>query len=191
MIEGLDGSGKSTLARQIAVHLDAVLLATPGDALQSIRAPFHLAVAEDPDAMVLFYAASCVRMGREARRIADSGRSVVLDRYLASTLAYGRARGSALNLRDVVSIAPVPDVTVLLSIDELERRRRLQARGANPYDLETLNEGFARVVREEYQRLLRGRTGGRLVESDGAIADVMAALGLSMPPLWAARVSSA
>ncbi len=168
-MEGLDGSGKSTLAAGLASELGAVLLATPGAALQPIRAGFHSAVGEHPDAMVLFYAASCLAMGAEARRITSTGRDVVMDRYLASTLAYGLARGSSLTLEDVVSCAPAADMTVLLAIDESERRRRLTVRGANAYDQETLRGDFADRVMASYRRLLAEPFAGRTVEIDETV----------------------
>ncbi len=174
VVEGLDGSGKSTLASGLARSLGATLLATPGRALQPLRASFHRAVEEDPDAMVLFYAASCVSVGRQARQITAGGRDVVVDRYLASTLAYGAARGSRIGLRNVLDVAPTPDFTVLLAIDEDERRRRLLARGANRYDVETLNPTFAEAVMAGYRRLITDH----VVEADerATVSEIVARL---------------
>lgn len=166
VVEGLDGSGKSTLADGLATQLGAVSLATPGAELQPLRAGFHEAVSEHPEAMVLFYAASCLAMGEEALRVTATGRDVVMDRYLASTLAYGLARGASLTLHDVVRCAPAADLTVLLAIDEEERRRRLTKRGANAYDQETLQGGFADEVMASYRRLLAEPFAGCTIEVD-------------------------
>ncbi len=92
-----------------------------------------------------------------------------MDRYLASTLAYGLARGSSLTLEDVVSCAPAADMTVLLAIDESERRRRLTVRGANAYDQETLRGDFADRVMASYRRLLAEPFAGRTVEIDETV----------------------
>jgi len=160
VVEGLDGSGKSTLATSLADQLDAVRMATPGAALQPIRARFHEAMAEHRDGMVLFYAASCLVAGEEAEGVVNGGRDVVMDRYWASTIAYGRARGSALRLREVEEKLIHPDVTILLEIQEAERTRRLMARGVNAYDIETLDRRFAHSVMNEYRELLAGPIGG-------------------------------
>ena len=146
--------------------MDAELLATPGEELQPIRSPFHDAVAENPEAVVLFYAASCIHMGNRAAHLVQAGRDVVMDRYWASTLAYGHARGPELRLADVEARLVRPDVTLLLAIDEAERRRRLLDRGANAYDIETLDPEFAATVMTGYRQILSRPIGGTVLEVD-------------------------
>lgn len=192
VVEGLDGSGKSTLAMRLAEAIGAELLATPGAALQPMRGPFHDAVVESPEAVVLFYAASCIHVGNEAAALVRSGRDVVMDRYWSSTLAYGTARGAELRLADVEARLVCPDFTLLLAIDEVERRRRLLSRGANAYDVETLDPRFAATVMAGYRRVLSRRVGGTVLELDeqvsvAQVAEWVSAAGQSCFPGAGAR----
>lgn len=88
-------------------------------------------------------------MVRRARGFVDRGATVVMDRYWLSTISYARARGAALDLAAIERVVPPPDVTVLVTLDEDERQRRLRQRGCTEADRETLVEAFrSRVLHE-------------------------------------------
>jgi len=129
VLEGLDGVGKTTLAAGLAGHLGGVVLDTPGPELRRLMPEFLEGLRRDVDARVLAYLASGLAQGREACRLADSGTPVVLDRYWCSSLAYGRAFGATVNVDELAASFTRPDLTILLTIDDAERRRRLVARG--------------------------------------------------------------
>jgi hypothetical protein len=69
-----------------------------------------------------------------------------MDRYWLSTVTYARARGCEGELSEVAAWVPVPDLTIWLTLDEAERRRRLTHRGMTPEDRETLVPEFAASV---------------------------------------------
>jgi len=150
VVESLDGVGKTTLVRNLAAVLGGQAMNTPGNELRPVVGTILNALGEDQEARCLFYAASVRAAGTRARRIADAGGIVVMDRYWLSTIAYARARGVAESFAYIESIIPRPDLTLLLTLDEVERQRRLLNRGgATPADIETLDPRFrAAVLRE-------------------------------------------
>jgi dTMP kinase len=79
----------------------------------------------------------------------SSGSSVVCDRYLASSVAYGEAQGLDPNwLTAIQKYLPAPDVTVLLDIaPDTAVRRKTSGRDRYERDLALLSR-----VRESYRR---------------------------------------
>lgn len=148
-IEGLDGVGKSTVIQQLAECFSGHAMSTPGAALRESRQAMLQAFAEDELAKALFYAASVSSQGKQARHRAERGEWIFMDRYWASTFAYARARGVTADLEPLSKSLCQPDMTILLMLDESERQRRLQARGATPEDVETLDPVFRRCVLDE------------------------------------------
>lgn len=150
-LEGLDGVGKSTLARVLASRLDAELMSTPGDSFKDIRRPAMEAFADDQLARALFYSATVSCEGRKAHTTVSQGRSVVMDRYWASTVAYAQARGVAADLDAIGPHLVSPDISVLITLDETTRLARLAQRGMTAEDLETISEPFKQAVMRELE----------------------------------------
>lgn len=166
-IEGLDGVGKTTLVNALAEHYEGEAANTPGHSLRRLMHPILDALGDNQTARCLFYAASVLSEGKRARKAADKGNVVFMDRYWLSTIAYARARGVSVDLSSLEAVVPVPDVTVLLTLEETERRWRLDGRSysATNADIETLDHAF----REAVLREMRCRTrafGLRPVEID-------------------------
>jgi dTMP kinase len=150
VVESLDGVGKTTLVRNLAAVVGGQAMNTPGNELRPVVGTVLDALGEDQDARCLFYAASVRAAGTRARRIADAGGIVVMDRYWLSTIAYARARGVGADLTGVERMIPRPDLTLLLTLDEVERQRRLLGRGnVTPADIETLDPRFRATVLSE------------------------------------------
>jgi dTMP kinase len=141
-LEALDGGGKTTLARSLAARIGGVAMNTPGDGLREVSGAILKGLGPHQGARCLFYAASVLARGAEARRMVDGGASVVMDRYWLSTISYARARGVTEDFGGVEALVPAPDLTVLLVVDEAERHTRLQARGLTAADRETLDTVF-------------------------------------------------
>ena len=105
-LEGGEGSGKSTQARLLADELGAVATYEPGDTAvgAAIRALLLDPATSglDDRAEALLMAADLAQHAREVIRPAlASGRHVVCDRYVASSIAPAR---SAIELRPYRSI---------------------------------------------------------------------------------------
>jgi len=129
-IEGLDGAGKSTLARALAESLRArslriELLREPGgvETSERIRALVkdpQLAVAPRTEAL-LYAAARAQLVEQRLTPLLREGTTVLLDRYVDSSLAYqGAARGLGIEqVREINRFATgalQADRTLLLRI---------------------------------------------------------------------------
>lgn len=163
-LEGMDGTGKSTLARALAEALDAKLLRTPAQALSTVRPTIDTALAPSAVATQLFYASTVALASAEADSLLAAGRSVVVDRYWASTLAYAACRERCVDLGSVARTLRSPDLTVYLSTDEGVRARRLVRRGMSLADRDSIVQRAA--LRGAYEVALADFPGRRLLRLD-------------------------
>lgn len=152
--EGLDGVGKTTLVESVAAALGAVPLAMPGVPRPVAHAVFA-SFGHDATSRALFHAACARAIGQQARAITATGRHVVVDRYWLSSIAYARARAVCIDLTAVELAIPAPNLTLLLMIDEDERCRRLEARGATAVDRESMDRTFRDAAIAEMMRVDR------------------------------------
>lgn len=147
VIEGLDGVGKSTVARGLAERLQGQFFSTPGEHMKELRWTVHKALGDDPNALCALYLATVLAEGRRAETLRCSGTPVVMDRYWLSTVAYGGARGAKLDLSSAASAVAAPDLTVVLELEENQRRRRLRERDVSSEDRLTFESRFSEHVR--------------------------------------------
>jgi dTMP kinase len=127
-LEGIDRSGKTTQAARLAAALGpgTLLLREPGgtEAGERIRA-----LIKDPELelvpaaeLLLFNAARSQLVNEIVMPALESGRDVVCDRFIDSTVAYqGVARDLGIDrvedLAQLVVGSCMPDLTVLLRVD--------------------------------------------------------------------------
>ncbi len=123
--EGLDQSGKETQARRLLAQLTAHGRPAEIVAFPDYRTPLgqeiERALRGDrqylADVMQLLYVTNRYEWKPAIERLLGSGRIVICDRYLASTIAYGEAQGlDAAWLFDIQRFLPRPDLTILLDI---------------------------------------------------------------------------
>jgi dTMP kinase len=162
-IEGLDGAGKTTLSQGLAAALpDARLLREPGgvELSERIRALVKDPALEvDPRAEALLYAAARAQLVSSlVRPLLDDGVTVLLDRFVDSSLAYqgaGRELGveAVRAINDFGTGGLVPDLTLLLRIDPAEGRARQAGRGEAPDRLELERQPFFEAIARAYDEL--------------------------------------
>jgi dTMP kinase len=168
-LEGIDRSGKTTQAALLANALgpETLLLREPGgtDAGERMRELLRDRATElDPRAeLLLFCAARAELCARVIRPALDTGRDIVCDRFVDSTVAYqGAARGLGVEvverLNEIAVAGCTPGVTVLLRIDpkraEVRGQQRLaggQADGSDRFEAEGI--ALQRVVADAYDQL--------------------------------------
>ncbi len=166
-LEGGDGSGKSTQAELLTHWLEregkTVLRSRePGgtDVGTEIREiVLHHRGEIAPRAEALLYAADRAQhIATKVRPALARGEIVIQDRYLDSSVAYqgaGRVLGAG-EVRDLSLWAAeglLPDLTILLDLDETVARRRLDADNKRFDRLEAEKNEFHSRVREAFLEL--------------------------------------
>lgn len=160
VFEGGEGSGKSTQARLLAERTGALLTFEPGDTEVGRRLREILLSPETGDLDVraealLMAADRAHHVATVIRPALESGRDVVCDRYLASSVAY-QGHGRGLDPDEIRSLSLFaadglePDVILLLEVPEEVAARRLTAMGA-PDRLESAGVEFHRRVADGYR----------------------------------------
>ena len=162
-IEGLDGAGKTTLCQGLAEALpEARLLREPGGVELSERIRELVkdpALEVDPRAEALLYAAARAQLVASlVRPLLERGTTVLLDRFVDSSLAYqgaGRALGvdAVRAINDFGTGGLHPDVTLLLRIDPAAGRARQAGRGEEPDRLEREDGAFFDAIALAYDDL--------------------------------------
>ena len=161
-VEGIDGAGKSTLAAALAERLGAVLLREPGGVELSERIRDLVkdpALTVDPRAEALLYAAARAQLVAERLRpLLDAGETVLLDRFVDSSLAYqGGARELGVEavraINEFGTGGLTPDVTLLLRVDPSTGRSRQGVRGEEQDRLEREPDAFFARIAAAYDEL--------------------------------------
>jgi dTMP kinase len=159
-VEGLDGAGKTTLIAGLARELGATVLREPGgvalaERIRALVADPSLHVDARAEAL-LFAAARAQLVAEKLRPLLDAGETVLLDRFVDSSLAYqggGRELGieviRTLNLFATGGL--IPDRTLLLRIDPAAGLARIADR--SPDRLEAAGEAFFSRVAAAYDEL--------------------------------------
>jgi dTMP kinase len=166
-IEGLDGAGKSTLATALAQAIkergvQVELLREPGGVVLSERIR---GLVKDPALQIgaraeaLLYAAARAELVDErVRPLLQEGVTVLLDRFVDSSLAYqGAGRGLGVEQVRAINLLATggldPDRTLLLQISPAIGRDRQQTRGTEPDRLEREGESFFQAIAAAYELL--------------------------------------
>ncbi|MEB0306707.1 dTMP kinase, partial [Cryobacterium sp. 10I1] len=188
-LEGGDGSGKSTQARLLAEWLGEqgrTVLRTrePGGTVVGVEIReivLHHTGEVSPRAEALLYAADRAQhIATAVRPALARGEVVVQDRYLDSSVAYqgaGRVLGAA-EIRELSLWAAeglLPELTILLDLDETVARGRLDAANKRFDRLEAEKGEFHRRVRAAFLDLASAEPDRFLVVDAASPVDEIAA----------------
>ena len=190
VFEGLDQSGKQTQAEMLRDRLKqdgrkARLVSFP-DYGTSIGEEIARALQGErdygPDVMQLLYVANRYERKPDLQRWLDGGLTLVCDRYLASTIAYGEAQGlDPAWLAEIQRFLPPASLTIMLDIaPETAVQRKAVDRDRYERDL-----AMQERVRESYRR--QAAAGGWVVingerSKDQVAADVFTAVASRLAP---------
>jgi dTMP kinase len=177
-VEGLDGAGKSTLVRGLGRELGATVLREPGgvEAAERIRDLVKGSAHDARAEALLFAAARAQLVAEKLAPLLDAGTTVVLDRFVDSSLAYqGGGRGLGVDeVRAINAFAcagVVPDRTLLLRLDPEAGLARVGGGRDHFEDLE-----FLRRVAATYDELAAAEPERWVVlDASASKADVLAA----------------
>ena len=187
--EGLDQSGKQTQAEGLRDFVlgrgrDCQLLSFPDyhTALGSeISMALHGGRDYAADTLQLLYVANRYEKRTMIETLLSAGTTIVCDRYVASSVAYGEAQGlDAAWLTDIQRFLPPPDLTIVLDIaPETAVRRKSTNRDRYERDLALLSR-----VRKSYLR--QGtQPGWRVLDGERPKADVSRDVITAVEPLLA------
>jgi dTMP kinase len=160
--EGIDVSGKSTQARRVAAAHDALFTFEPGDTALGKELRHWVLDASTPMEPATEALIMLTDRSHHVRSVIEPalsvGRSVVSDRFFASTLAYqGYGRGVDLTLLRAASELAIgscrPSLTILLDVplDVVNERREHNAK--DRFEAEDLS--FHERVRAGYLELAK------------------------------------
>ena len=186
-VEGGDGSGKTTQSELLTTWLEergrtVVRTREPGgtEVGQLIRdIVLHHRGDIVPRAEALLYAADRAHhVATVVRPARERGDVVLQDRYLDSSVAYQGA-GRVLDAEEIRNLSlwatdgALPDLTILLDIDEATARTRLNA-ADKPFDrLEAEGDSFHARVRAAYLALAEAEPDRFLVvDAAGPVAEI-------------------
>lgn len=165
--EGIDGVGKSTQIRLAEDYLrskgkEVVCTLEPGgtELGHEIRnLLLHRKGDVAPRAEALLYAADRAHhVATKVRPALETGKVVITDRFLDSSVAYQGA-GRKLSAEDVRNISMwavdglLPDVTFLIDLDPVIAAERRKGTGEEPDRLELEKIDFFQAVRDEFLKL--------------------------------------
>jgi dTMP kinase len=175
-LEGIDQAGKRTQARLLAerlrgLGLDVAVWSFPDYGTELGREIGAFLWGErrySPRVRHLLYAANKWERAEELSGLLRRGAFVIIDRYKASNIAYGMARGLDRGwLANLEAGLPEADLTILIDISpEESMRRKAGARDVYEADLEFLGR-----VRESYLALAK-EGGWPIVDGHGSPREV-------------------
>ncbi len=165
--EGIDGAGKSTLLKNTVSFLkerglEVVAYREPGGTplAEEIREKLLKRDVDPVVELFLFEASRASLVKEKVIPDLESGKIVVLDRFVDSTLAYqGYGRGLdkrlVVELNNLASTGIKPDITFLIDIDPEVALKRLKDRDRfeEVSFLKKVREGFLEIARQEKERI--------------------------------------
>lgn len=166
--EGAEACGKSTHARQLGTSIDAVVTRETGgtEIGRRLRDILHDTSVTDLDARaetLIVAADRAQHLAEVVRPALDSGRHVVSDRSVYSTLAY-QGFGRGLPLDDIRTINEWaigdtwPDLVILLTVPPQVTARRMAKRDLDRFELAgdefhaRVDDGFATMAAADPDR---------------------------------------
>ena len=172
VFEGIGGSGKSTAIQKTYDYLkehgrDVIILREPGSTIEAEKIRNIIIDKENKinnlTELLLFTAARSELVEKEINPALKEDKIVLCDRYLYSTLIYqGYTKGGNYKfINDIHQFFPVPDITIIFTIDPLVALRRREFRKettnrVNKFDDKSIE--FFRIAEEGYETLPNQKT---------------------------------
>ncbi|HAT68056.1 MAG: hypothetical protein A2481_01180 [Candidatus Yonathbacteria bacterium RIFOXYC2_FULL_47_9] len=167
VIEGVDSVGKTTLARRLETELGYSYLYTPQVPLSTIRGMIE--EMGDINTRFFYYLLSVVAVQPQLRDMLASGKRVVVDRYIYSTMAMHSVLGASVKSVSMRELPILwPDMSFLLTTDTDIRVERMNIRAKQP----THDKKIERFVKEAEDAVEIYRSFSELIPVDTTFLNV-------------------
>ena len=166
--EGIDGSGKSTQIKKLesrlkSLKINYITYREPGGTKLSEKIRQILLDKENMELSsisegLLFAAARAQLVKEKIRPDLDSGKVVICDRFIDSTIAY-QGYGRRLDIQKLVSINEIategliPDITFLLDIKPENAFKRIDSTEIDR--MESVGINFFKKIRKGYFKIIK------------------------------------
>lgn len=175
VIEGIDGAGTTTQAAAVAEWLrtqSQQVLETMEPSRGPIGKYIRQLLKDDshpPQLLALAFAADRLdHIEREINPALQSGRWVVTDRYVLSSLAYQSIECDPGWVKSINRFAPAANLTVLIDIDVDVAMARIEDRGEDVERFES--KSMLEKIRSNYLELAENLE-GHFIKIDGALSE--------------------
>ncbi len=183
-LEGIDGSGKTTQARMLAAHLgktgDTILTIEPTKGGIGTFVHSLLKEVEGLDSrtrQLLFVADRAEHVLTTIEPAVRSGKHVVCDRYIMSTIVYGCAGGLDEEwLMKLNSKFPEPDATLIIDVSAdtaMDRIMDRQQERLGAVEAYFERQEFLEAAREQYKRLASVYKNTYIIDGDRDEGEVL------------------
>lgn len=161
VIEGVDSVGKTTIARMLEDELGYSYLYTPQPPLSTIRGMVE--EMNEINTRFFCYLTSVIAVQPRLKDLLASGKKVVVDRYIYSTMAMHSVLGASVHAVSMRNLPILwPDAGFLLTAASDVRIARMDARAKQP----THDRRIERFVKEAEDALDIYRSFGELTPLD-------------------------
>jgi dTMP kinase len=164
VIEGLDKSGKTTQSNLLFNYLNkkepdnVVLMSFPDYSTRignEIRAFLDGRVSYNNETKHILLAANRWEKKQDIENFLNKGKTVIMNRYYQSNLAYGLANGLQIEwLENLDNGLPKEEITIILDVLPEVSIRRVESNNFTPDEFER-NSEFLFKARNEYLRLAK------------------------------------
>jgi dTMP kinase len=158
VIEGGDGCGKGTQIELLKKELDCVVFKYPTSKTPELNEFLEKKKEFDQREVFYLFLKDIKNEQEEIRRAIASGKTVILDRYVLSTIAYEKDGISFDEAKDIVLGVDFikPDLVILMDIDpKVSQERKKKQKTLDRYEadmryLEKVRENFLKLFKERF-----------------------------------------
>lgn len=178
-LEGIDGSGKTTQARLLAEYFEksgvpCFLTKEPteeNDSGRQVRRALRGEIElSEKERQALFTEDRRHHLECGIVPALRLGRTVVVDRYLFSTIAYGALECDGVWLREISSDFPLPSLTIFIDVSPKWAVRNVSGRG-EALSIYEKTEKLERIT-ANYRRLAEEIAGISVISGERSVAEV-------------------
>ena len=158
VLEGVDGCGKDTQIKLLKESMEFSLYKYPTDNFQMLRDFLNRKITLEPKSLFLLFLADIAEQQKLIEGELGEGKTVILDRYVFSTVAYELGAIGHDNAKDIIEKTGFlrPDKVILLDIPpEVSQDRKKRQKELDRYEedmkyLGRVRNNFLKLYKESF-----------------------------------------